>query len=257
MNEFDVDDELGPIADHLIHMGRSTPVDPYHKMRLRRQLFERHAELYAAGNRRWWHAFPFRRLAVAGPAALAATVVAGAVVVGLQITGNQQTPHADAQKLSAAMAKTAPTVTGWHLTVTTHHSNSVDTRAVEYRLTSNEHFYVLHWGGKLLPYLYVGKQPHGVPAETSGTLNWQYVFALLPARLASHQASVLRETRKVHAQTAIGVQYTLTQGSGLTVRAVAWVGQTNGRVLSLERQVLRGTRIVEEDWANYQYGTTS
>jgi hypothetical protein len=252
MDEFEGESDLDETVRHIVRLSRSAPADRQHKTQLRRELLQRHHSLYGEGRRRWWwKAGPLRRLALAGPPALAAAVIAGAVLIGLQVSGHQQPAAADAQRLSAAMVKTAPTVTGWQMTVTKHESNSADTRANQVRLTANEHFYILRWRGKLVPYLYVGRHPHGIPAEAAGT--WQYVFALLPDRLKNHQARVLPETRSIHGRTAAGVQYMLTQGHGLLVRAVAWVDEKSGRVLSLEREVLRGGHVVEEDWAHYEY----
>jgi hypothetical protein len=234
-------------------------MDPAFRLRLRSELLTAHAEM-TAHRRSWWRLGNLigRRVVVVVPAALTAALIAAIALVGLQVSGTNAPRTASAQKLTAAMVRTAPTVTGWNFTVTHHYSNSAVSRGFAEQLGKNWRVYILTVQGRLTPYLYIGRQPHGVPEETSNSLTsasgqWLWEFAQLPAKLAEHQARVLPGTKTIGGHTAAGVQYAVQGQGGLRMTATAWVDVSSGRILSLERQVLRGGHVVEMDWARYQY----
>jgi hypothetical protein len=258
MNDFDFDRDLARISGEVRRLSREVRIDPEHRVRLRAELLHHHRRMTKAPHRGWtsWLS-PVRnlgRLAVVTPLALGGAVAASVLLWGLAVTGQQRVQPAQAEKLSAAMVRTVPTVTGWQWGVTRHGANS--TRFTGYTNPNPGRVYVYRYGGTLVPYLRVNGEWKGVPTETSGsvsTTDWLWAFAQLPVRLAEHQATILDRTRVVDGTSAVGVQYMLTGGPSVTVRAIAWVNPKSGRILLLERQVLRGQRLVEADWAHYVY----
>jgi hypothetical protein len=258
MTEHDIDRELERVGQDLARRAKRIELDTAFRLRLRHDLIERHHALYAGRTRSRWWMLLVRRLAVVGPSALAVALVAAIALVGLQLSGSNKPQTANAEKLTAAMVRTAPTVTGWSYTVTRHYSNSADSRGFAQQLGKNWRVYIVNIQGRLVPYLYIGRTAHGVPEETSAgpaSSDWQWIwaFAQLPVRLADHQASVLPRSRIVDGHTSEGVRYRLRGSNGLQVRATAWVDLSSGQIVSLERQLLRGGKVVEDDWARYRY----
>jgi hypothetical protein len=258
MNDFDFDQDLAQVATAVQRLSREVRIDPQHRVRLHAELMQHHRRMMASPPRArtsWLAPFThLSRLAVVTPLALGGAVAASVLLWGLAVTGQQRAHPAQAEKLSAAMVRTVPTVTGWQWGVTRHGANS--TRFTGYTNPNPGRVYVYRYSGKLVPYLRVNGEWKGVPTETSGsvsTTDWLWAFAQLPVRLAEHRAKILDRTRVVDGTSAVGVAYMLTAGRSITVRAIAWVNPTSGRILLLERQVLRGHRLVEADWAHYVY----
>jgi hypothetical protein len=258
MSEHEIERDLERLGQRLASQAKRVELDSSFRLRLRHDLVERHNELYSGRTHASWWTPLLRRLTVVGPSALAVAVVAAIALVGLQLSGSSKPQTANAEKLTAAMVRTAPTVTGWSYTVTRHFSNSADSRGFAQNLGKNWRVYIVKIQGRLVPYLYIGRTAHGVPEETdagpaSSDWQWIWAFAQLPVRLANHQASVLPASRTVAGRRAEGVRYMLSGTHGLRVRATAWVDLSSGRIVSLERQLMRGGKVVEDDWARYRY----
>jgi hypothetical protein len=257
MSDMDFDPELTLVADRVARLGLNVEIDGAHRSELRRQILQRHHELTADSRStrwRWPRLAPLSRLAVLGPSAVAAAAVVTAALWGIEATGNRSTQAVEAQRLTTAMVRTAPTVTGWKWTVTNHLANS--TRFAGFTTPLTGRVYLYKYSGKLIPYWRVNGEWKGVPIETRGSLrgtDWQWAFAQLPVRLAEHQARVLPRMRRIDGKDAVGVEYELSGGSGVQVRAIAWVEASAGKILLLEREVLHGTRVVEQDSVRYLY----
>lgn len=257
MSDMDFDPGLARIADRVAGLGVNVEIDLAHKSRLRTQVLQRHHQMTSSTRHTVWHwprVASLGRIAVLGPSAVAAAAIVTAAFWGIEATGNRSTQTVEAQRLTTAMVRTAPTVTGWKWTVTNHLANS--TRFAGFTTPLAGRVYLYEYSGKLIPYWRVNGQWKGVPIETQGSVrgtDWQWAFAQLPVRLAEHQAQVLPQMRRISGKEAVGVEYELSGGHGVQVRAIAWVEAAAGKILLLEREVLHGTRVVEQDSARYLY----
>lgn len=252
MNEFEVDIDVQSVACHVGELSRRVPIDPHHRVRLRQELLRRHQELFTdhsprAGSSLWSRIARLKGLTLVAPPALAVGLVLASMLSGVQIPGGGPTRTADAQRLTAALVRTVPTVTGWHTTVTRRLKNASETRLITSPLGRNQRVYVLKYRGKLYPYLYIGRKPFGVPHD------WQWTFAHLPVAIANHRARVLNVTRQIAGQHVIGVRLDDQARGNRRVRTTAWVGRRSGKILLLERTIFRGGIELERDVTHYQY----
>jgi hypothetical protein len=256
MSDFDLDRDLQMVSDRVADLAHAVTIDPRHKARLREELLRRHQELSAGTTQRaartLWPRFPrLKRLTLVAPPALAAAAILSMMLWSLPIFGHQTPQAAEAQRITQALVRTVPTVTRWRVTVNHQGKNETHSIMYHFELNPNQRLYVV--GHRTLVY-----SPRQWASLAPGPFNgksvgaWQWAFAVLPARLANHQFSIL-STQNVAGRATDRIQYSVDHRGIRSVEATAWVDQKTGLVIRLERAELIRGHVVQRDYADYQY----
>ncbi len=257
MYDPDVDPDLRHVTKRVADLNQQITIDLRYKAHLREALLRRHQELSAevtqrAARKLWPRLSVVKRLTLVAPPALAATVAACLVAWVLQISGHSSPQVAEAQRITAALMRAVPTVTSWKVTAHQQGQNVSSVTAYRIPLAPNQKIYIRAERGTYRSYFYSGGQwsevRDGQSIAPSGVA-WQFAFATLPQRLASHRFVILRNSQP----NTEGIRYSLPEGHGLRVQVTAWIDRTTGLAKRLERDVIRGNRVIERDWADYRY----
>ncbi len=258
MRDGDLDSDLQGIAQQVAHLSQRVGIDPHHKNRLREELMRRHQELSTeltqrAAGKFWPRLTGLKRLTLVAPPALAVVLVVGLLVGTLQATGHHDPQAAEAARLTRAMARTVPTLTSWNVAL--HRDQSNDTSSVAWKA---------RLAGKRLvvrgrqTYLRTAHQWFAITADETHArrlFDWQWGFAILPNRLARNQFTLVAPLT-IDGRVVEGVRYVLARSNTQSIVATAWVDPASGLVKRLERDVMRGSHVVERDWADYTYQRT-
>lgn len=253
--------ELRGVADCVAGMAREVPLNSAHRTRLRIELLRRHAELatYTEAPPRRLSRLPFGRrggVVVAAPAALAMGVVASVLFWLMPIiSGHQSLQAVEAARVTQALARTAPTVTEWRWTLRETVDGRTTTAPWQYGFSPYQRLYVRY--GQC--YLYSDGHWYLAPsapldARRLQASAWGWVFANLPRRLARHRF-VLLPDRLVDGHAVEGFRFSLPSGQNVSVVATAWVDRRSGLIVRLERQLVGGEKVIEQDVADYSYRT--
>jgi hypothetical protein len=259
---------MRPLEQQVAELSHRAPVDPEHKRRLRDELLRRHQELTAGRSQRaagtlWARTWRPTRLTLVAPAALAATSVLMLLATAFQLlAGTLWVPSpqsVQASQLTGALVRSAPTVTGWEMTLQQVRDDQAATFQCIQPLRPGQHLYIrgnrsyLFAAGRW--YEVTGTWYRVSPGRTGRQCpsDWEWAFAVLPSHLAQQGFEFVwnRLDRNV-----IGVHYTLQQSRGSRVEATAWVDRTSGLVRRLERDVVQAGRVVERDVASFRYTRT-
>lgn len=257
MNDYEIDADLQRTAQRVGSLSRQVEIDLQHKMRLRQELLRRHHELSAeptqrAAGKLWPRFARLKGLTLVAPSALAATALLTVIAGVLQVSGHRSTQMAEAQRLDRALARSAPTVTSWNLTLRQERGNSAFLYSIP--TDSGQHLFVRG----TQTYVYTRHAWWRIMPSTSTKLSaadWQYAFALLPAHLASGKFTIL-PARFIDGQNGEGVRYVLRQNSSDRDIATAWVNPRTGLVIRLDRVLMRAGTVIERDSASYRYQRT-
>jgi hypothetical protein len=168
----------------------------------------------------------------------------------LQISGHRDLKAAEAQRITSAMVRTVPTLTAWRVALHRNARNAA----------SSVHFLTVLSGKRLVvrrsqTYLTAGKKVYAISLDEvhpQRLFDWQFGFAVLPARLSQHQFRILGK-RTIDGRPTEGIHYTVSSAPPRIVVATAWVDVQSGLVLRLERDLLQGSKTLEHDWADYMY----
>ncbi|MGH2447652.1 MAG: hypothetical protein ACRDFS_03500 [Chloroflexota bacterium] len=194
---------------------------------------------------------PMPRLAVVVAPALAIVLVAGIIVGALQIGGAQTPQGAEAARITAALARTVPTVTSWQVQLQRTTSRTASSSGcIVPVLPSTDHLYMRAG----IPYLYSNGtwyrvSPQSRRGDCPSGLEWAFVS--LPSNLARYHATI-HPSRSVEGQSAERVSYAVSLTTGM-MRVQAWVSTRTGLVLRLNRVLVRHGRVIERDSAVYSY----
>jgi hypothetical protein len=259
MRNDDLDLDVLGTAQHIQRLAQRTAVHPRHKNSLREELMRRHQELSAEHTQRaagkfWLQLTGLKRLTLVASPALAAVLIFGFILGTLQATGHHNPQAAEAARLTRAMARTAPTLTSWHVSLHREHQNDATSSGWKARLSGK---YLVVRGRQT--YLRSGDKWFAVTADETHArrlVDWQWGFAILPMRLARNEFSLVKR-RTIDHRSLEGIRYVLARTSKKSVVATAWVDPTTGLVMRLERDVMSSGRVIERDWADYIYQRTS
>lgn len=249
------------LEQRLAELGHRVEVDREHKRRLREELLRRYQELSVVRSQRatgmlWAGAFRPKRLTLVAPAALAAASLLLVLAVAVQVSGGPSAQSAQAAQLTGALVRTAPRVTGWEMTLQRLRDNQVSSYECTQPLRADQHLFVR--GNHA--YLYASGRWYEVTstwyldsprrADIQCPSEWQWAFAALPAHLAQ---GGYRFVRSVSRPFLVGIRYSLRQTGNARVLATAWVDRDSGLIRRLERDVLLGRRLVEQEVATFHY----
>ncbi len=258
----DLEAGLRDIASHVRAISRIAPLDVDHRARLRNELLQRHQALSMARSERgmrgrWFRPQMVKRLSLIGFPAAAVAVAASMVLWLLPISGGQTSPAAEAQRITSALARTAPTVTAWDWTLRRSSGGVQRVDRLGVQLTPFQRLYVDHGQAYLYSYgQWKLMAPVGPSTDGDSTeIYWQRALASL---LASLQAKnfVLLGSATVDGKDARGIRSRLVRAHGQRITVTAWVDEKSGLVLRLARVVARGTHVIERDVADYSYKRT-
>jgi len=259
MGDFDLDAELQGTAATVAKIAHDIGSSQEHKARLRQMLFHRHHELSVEKSahplkffRRRMTALP--RMALAAPPALGAAALLGVVVWALQISGAQSPQAAEAARITKALVRTVPTVTGWQVTMHQEFANSTSSYECSVPLQRGQSLYIR--GSST--YLHSYGAWYRIPTTRRGarcSSSWEWSFVTLPSRLAQRSFAIVAGPRIEGRQTE-GIRYRLHGPNNQQIQATAWVDVKSGLVLRLQRTVLRGSQLLERDAADYTYETS-
>jgi hypothetical protein len=249
MFDHNLDGDLRSAGRRIRDLSHRVVIDPTHKARLREELLRRHQELLAEDTQRaagtlWSRLSGLKRLTLVAPPALAAALALSVFVWSLQIWGHQPTTAAEAARLTQALARTVPTVTSWQWTVHRHGAEGGVIRE-QSRLTSDRELYIRD--GK--PYLYLGGRWAVV---TSGQSTWQWAFATLPSHLLDGSFNLVGK-RTIAGHETEGIRYDVSGVSGQDIVATAWVDESTGLLVQLNRAQVAGTRVIQRETIDYRY----
>jgi hypothetical protein len=257
MNHSDLDQDLRLTAQRVEDMTRRVAVDRHHMRQLHAALMQRHRELTRPEVRHVRHrpglGFLRVRFALAAPPALAA--VLAVLFVLLQPAGRQPVPVAGAAGLNAALARSAPTVTAWQVTVQTQRPDSADSYQCVVPLRASQHLFIRN--GQ--PFLFSAGTWWRVTYHDSGRgcpSSYQWAFAQIAQHLVRRDFVIL-SNRQLRGLSTVGLRYASRDGGGNRVVATAWVDRSTGLLTRLERRVFKGQRVVESDFADYSYQRAS
>jgi len=257
MYDPDVDPDLRDVSERVADLSRQISIDLRYKAHLREALLRRHQELSAevtqrAARKLWPRLTGVKRLTLVAPPALAAAVAAWAMIWALQVSGHRSPQLAEAQRISAALVRAVPTVTSWKVTAHQQGQNVSSVTTFGVQLTPDQEIYIRAERGTYRSYFYSGGQwsevRDGQSIAPSGVA-WQFAFATLPQRLASHRFVLLTSSQP----NTEGIRYSLPERHGIRIQVTAWIDRTTGLAKRLERDVIRGNRVIERDWADYRY----
>ena len=257
MYDPDVDPDLRDVSERVADLSRQISIDLRYKAHLREALLRRHQELSAevtqrAARKLWSRVTGVKRLTLVAPPALAAAIAAWVLVWVLQASGQGSPQLAEAQRISAALVRELPTVTSWKVTAHQEGQNVSSVTTYRVHLTPDQEIYIRAERGSYRSYFYSGGQwsevRDGQSIAPSGVA-WQFAFATLPQRLARHRFVLLTSSQP----NTEGVRYSLPAQHGFRIRVTAWIDRTTGLAKRLERDVIRGNRVIERDWADYRY----
>lgn len=258
MDDLHLNRDLEAAHERLVSLSRRVEPDPLHYAHLRQELLRRHQELRTDDTTQrtvrslWSRLTGLKRLTLVAPPALAAAVVLFAVISGVQISGHQSSPTADAAQITQALAHTAPTVTAWQVNVEHERGNSAASVQCPSALKKGQHFFVRDGHA----YFFDGTSWYRVSASLAGgssqcPLDLQWAFAILPEHLQRGQFTILPDAM-IAGRRAEGVQYVTHRGKQ-TITATEWVDRSTGLVVRAQRIFRRSSVVVERDVADYSY----
>jgi|SRR5579872_4737370 len=258
MFDSDLEPDVQETAYRVSRLMHTLPIDASRKTQLRQELLRRHQELSAGNTQRaafkLWPRLPgLKRLTVVAPPALAGAVVLSVVLWGLQISGHQQPQTAEAARITQALARTAPTLTRWHWTLTV--SAAHRTPAVlrwQFALSPTQRLDVQ--SGRLL--LFTDGQWRRIsadPVDNPSLSDWNVAFAALAVQL-SHVHYSLLATRIIQGHRTEGIRFATAPNPSTRVLTTLWVDPTSGLVLHIDRVKTLRNRVVEHDAVDYEYG---
>lgn len=253
MHDEGLDPDILSVAHTIADLSRGVEPDPRYSARLRQELLRRHQELSAvrtqrAAGRLMSRLTGLKRLTLVAPPALAAALILSLIVWGLPIAGHAPPQAAVAARITRALARTAPTVTGWQVTIDRHRGNADLSAQCSPRLTSGQRLYFR--GDRA--YLWSNGTWYQVTPSASqcvGGLDW--AFATLPSSLTHNHFSLL-PSRIVDGRPTDGIRYTVAR-RGTQYTSTFWVDHITGLVLLIQRVEQRAGHVVERDTARYRY----
>jgi hypothetical protein len=256
MDEVDSELAFRHTEDRLTQLSRQVPQDPAFKARLRQQLLSRHEELARGGKRTrlspWSRLSRVKRVSLTLPPLFAAVATAVAVLVAPMLAGHQSPQAAEAQRLTPALMRNVPTITGWQWTV--HETTGTSTRVERYRtsLSASQHVYVVY--GQVYVWLFGNWRTPGsdLTRPKPSAYDWQWGFTLLNNPLATQNFTILPATRIDGVETE-GIRAPLAINGQRAVTVTFWVQRSTGLVFRLERDVTAGSGEIEHDVVDYRY----
>jgi hypothetical protein len=260
MDERDSEFALRQAEDRLTRLSRQVSPDPAFKVRLRQQLLLRHEEL-ARGRQRprlspWAHLSRVKRVSLTLPPLCAAVAAAVVTFVAPMLAGHQSPQAAEAQRLTPALMRYVPTITGWEWTV--QETVGKSTRVLRSRSSLNARQRVYVFYGQV--YLWdrgTWSQPAtDITGREPSSQDWQWGFTLLNRPLATQDFAILPQAR-IDGVNTEGIRTTLAISGQRAVAVTFWVERPTGLVLRLERDVTVGSREIEHDVVDYRYQRTT
>jgi hypothetical protein len=171
-----------------------------------------------------------------------------ALLWALQISGHQAPQPAEAQRITQALAETVPTVTRWDVTVQRESSDSVSTYQCKYgpvqRLYVRDGQTYLYTSGTW--YRVTANHSH---AACSSDLQW--AFTVLVNHL--QQRDLVAQGKLIDGQPIDQFRYLTPGGRQEQVVSTVWVNRHTGLIVRLQRVTLRGSHVVEREFADYRY----
>ena len=257
MHDKGLDPDVLTVAHSIADLSRGVEPDPRYSARLRQELLRRHQELSAVRTQRAVDTLMSRltglkRLTLVAPPALAAALILSLMVWGLPIAGHAPTQAAVAARITRALARTAPTVTAWQVTINRRRGDSDLSAQCNPKLTSGQRLYFR--GDRA--YLWSSGTWYQITPSASqcvGGLDW--AFATLPSSL-SHNRFALLPGRTIDGRQTDGLRYAMTR-KGTQYTSTFWVDHGTGLVLLIRRVERRAGNVVERDTAHYHYTRTT
>lgn len=251
MNDLDLDSDVRFTAQRVAELNRRVQIDPQHKARLREELLRRHQELTTNKTQRKVGMLQplarLKRLTLVAPPALAAAFVFSMLLWSLQVTGHQSTQTAEAARITAALARTVPTVTGWQLVQSQQQGSAT---ACTWKLHPDQRLYLSTKNRQA--YFYSHGMWYRITTDQSGpSCPLQWTFAILASRLSHAQ---ITPGVPIHGRATDKIVYEMHTG-GATLVTTAWVNRASGLVLRMSRVKRVGSRTIWQYGASYRYLT--
>lgn len=256
MNDHPLPPELRHTAHTVAGLVEQTEYNPRHREQLRRDLLRLHHELTAsapqAAGSLWSRLSRLKPVRLVAPPALAAALVLGVLAALFTGTGHRSPQTVQAAQMSRALARAAPTVTSWRVSVQQVSGNTASAFPCRMSLSTRQRLYIRNGQTYLYDrgrWLRLTSDP--LDRQCPSQLQWP--FAEFAGRLAAGKVTILSGSSRLGGHAVVRVVYASVRPDHARVSATAWVERSTGLVLRLERVVTRGKVVIERSSAEYQY----